>query len=333
MVSSGLTVGLSVGIPSVVIIAICGLVWWLNQRKQQKEDLTHDAIDLELKDEHLFINIQNELLQPYIDPSQRQRDIAEGSSGSTGGGGLVAGEKDSNSRFNDSSHSSSSVTDQPSTPSQPPRTGTNNTNNYHSANQRTPSSYDFYETFIPILPNSASKTTSSDNFSHSHNPSGDLTQPPTFNNDGTATPTKNNSSSSIVQLTNSSKSLDNLAKQLNLPAFFEKLPSRTGTVISRQQQSQQHQFQPYRNLTLGAYSVASQLILGSAGGDRSRQESSVSGSEVGTNGGAPSTTGERDSVPLGKVLGGNFDNSFNEQSSPFEEESADEGVANGVIFK
>lgn len=301
MVSSGLTVGLSVGVPSAVILGIVCLVWWFNQRKQRKEDLVHDDVDIDLEDNRLFGNIQEEVMKPF--PQHHQHTNSQPHI-------LVSGEKDTSStenhhRFIDSSHSSSSVTDQqPSTPRQ---------SRLHNP-MKTPSSYDFYDTVVPVLqqPGSIhdsvnhSKSNSRNNSrNHSRNPSTDFLtnhqQPPVLSDGKAGTSSKNSSTASINNPVNNSKSLDNLAKQLTQPTFFEKLPSRAGNASVRKPDHQQHQ---YRNLTLGSVSV-------------------------GTHG---SNGVESDSnVQLSKVLGGNFDNS---QNSPFTDEDGDqEGVVNGVVFK
>ncbi|KAL7662529.1 Suppressor of lethality of KEX2 GAS1 double null mutant protein 1 [[Candida] zeylanoides] len=284
-VDSSVTVGLSVGIPAAVIIGVCVFIWWFNQRKQRKEDLLHDEIDLELKDDGSFVDMHDAIL--------RTRG-AGGNAAAAGSGSLgaadAAPDKESH-QYNESSHSSSSVTD-PSTPRQPPRS---------HAPHRTPSSYDFYESVIPVLPAGAGGPSgpagpaggaagaAGASAGAGVGSTGTLAQPPPLHPQGYSTPSKSNSSASIVNPP-SSKSLDSLAKQLTQPAFFEKLPSRT---VTRKPE--------VHSRPRGSASTNSV--------DRSSEGQSVAGS---------------DGAPLSNVLGGQFDQSFSEES-PF--------GADGVVFK
>lgn len=268
-VDSSVTVGLSVGIPAAVIIGVCVFIWWFNQRKQRKEDLLHDEIDLELKDDGLFVDMHDAIL--------RTRG-AGGNAAAAGSGSLgaadAAPDKESH-QYNELSHSSSSVTD-PLTPRQPPRL---------HAPHRTPSLYDFYESVIPVLPAGAAGASAGAGVGST----GTLAQPPPLHPQGYSTPSKSNLSASIVNPP-SLKLLDSLAKQLTQPAFFEKLPSRT---VTRKPEVHSRP----RGLAL-TNSV-----------DRSSEGQSVAGS---------------DGAPLSNVLGGQFDQSFSEES-PF--------GADGVVFK
>lgn len=287
-VDSSVTVGLSVGIPAAVIIGVCVFIWWFNQRKQRKEDLLHDEIDLELKDDGLFVDMHDAIL--------RTRG-AGGGAAAAGSGSLgaadAAPDKESH-QYNELSHSSSSVTD-PLTPRQPPRL---------HAPHRTPSLYDFYESVIPVLPAGSGGPSgpagaaggaagavgaAGASAGAGAGSTGTLAQPPPLHPQGYSTPSKSNLSASIVKAP-SLKLLDSLAKQLTQPAFFEKLPSRTVT-----RKPEMHS-RP-RGLAL-TNSV-----------DRSSEGQSVAGSE---------------GAPLSNVLGGQFDQSFSEES-PF--------GADGVVFK
>lgn len=216
--TQGLAVGLAIGIPSLIIIVVCVFIWYRNQRKQNREDRSDDEVDLDLRDNRLFSEFQEELHRPQdrkTEPSANNGNLEEkvfASTSSSHGSSLSTNVADNRAVFHKG---------QSPFPHQP---GT------HS---KTPSSYDFYDSVIPVLPTGTK------------NGSEPLAQPPHIAADGPTGGSSNHSSAvSIDGTTNSPKkdrSLDSFAKQLNSPAFFEKLPSRATSSYLKQKPSAHYQ--------------------------------------------------------------------------------------------
>ncbi|ABN68006.2 predicted protein [Scheffersomyces stipitis CBS 6054] len=258
--SQSLTVGLAVGIPSFVIISVVLLLWLRNQRKQKKEDSVNDDIDMDLRDDQSFNQFQEELHRPYA-KGKAELNINTYSDPNKSSS-TTQGESSTEKPYISShgSTSSSNIIDQPHVYATPPRpkysnanNGTNNVNNNNINNlnnnlnnninntnnihSKSPSAYDFYETFIPILPGGGSPSTNNGNTAHHSNANSvheahsngnlqsQLQQPPHIHD---VASTNNSSNDSLNG--NDRSSLDNLAKQLTSPVFFEKLPSRATTV-------------------------------------------------------------------------------------------------------
>lgn len=206
--NQGLAVGLAVGLPSLFILFGMFCLWLRNRRLQRKEDNQELHIDVELRDNHLFTEFQEELHRPYEkNKTKPVADAAEKRVSSTDLNSLSPGSSSSHT-FSDKRRN------QVVTPAV----------SVLNAHQKTPSSYDFYETFIPILPS----TPGPQDY--------DLLQPPGISTDAQSTHSSNNGSLIGPGLNRDlmSKSLDNLAKQLHNPQFFEKLPSRATTVNMKQ---------------------------------------------------------------------------------------------------
>lgn len=179
--NNGLTVGLAVGIPTFVIIVFVGIFWLRNHRKQKREDMIEDDIDIGLKDDQSFQQFEQELHKPV--------HRVEESNGS--------------STLTDNSHQ----------------------NVAPKANNK--KTYDFYNTFIPVLDEPHKND-------ESFPDSGvDLSQASLLINPNTPNPNTHSHNSSFHLLqqptpaTVNDKSLDSLAKHLSTPQFFEKLPSKT----------------------------------------------------------------------------------------------------------
>lgn len=192
--NQALAVGLAVGLPSALILCICVFLWVRNHRKQKQEDL-FDDVDMDMRDDQLFGQFQEELHKPYTDPNKSLTTQQSSE----------AVEKEHVSLSNGSS--STSAEDKKRLQLPP------------AIHQKTPSSYDFYDTFIPVLPSSQSDAQEAVDFS----------QPPTIGETGRRSPASSNSSNASIvggSTINREKSLDNFAKQLHGPGFFEKLPSR-----------------------------------------------------------------------------------------------------------
>lgn len=214
-----LAVGLAVGIPSfLVLLGVC-LFYLRNRRRQRQEDLREQQIDLELQDNQSFSQFHEELHKPVY----------------KGGVKPVNDFKESTSSLNNysgsGSPSESGVSkDQKNTPTftgnTPTFTGSETMDDIEDLSQlprkpmhsKSNSAYDFYESFIPILPEGQENSES--------------VAPPTpkfknvlhRNNDSDERIIPNSSTSSI------DKNSYNLAKQLHNQNFFEKLPSRAGTI-------------------------------------------------------------------------------------------------------
>lgn len=215
--TQGLAVGLAVGIPSFIILVVVGIFWYRNQQKQKHEDMNDNEIDIGLRDDHSFNQFQEELHKQY----EKNNDDDETH---------IREEKlthDSSENSNDGQqHSTSTASRQTPTP---------HSQHYNSnhGGQRPQTSYDFYETFIPILPSNQQRSPSVQGSTadiadtHPNDTDTDL-ETTTNNNNGTGNNLATDSSSSLINshLRTSSNDLNTLAKQLNNPVFFEKLPSR-----------------------------------------------------------------------------------------------------------
>lgn len=224
----GLAVGLGVGIPAALIIIICFLLWWRNERKQRREEILDDEIDL--GDDQLFIQFQEELHKPYADPNKSSITQGEAGEARETVEDEVNGEKAYQTSLSNGSSSTTNYMDRrPGVP---------------GSHQKTPSSYDFYESVIPILPprshtntSTQSPTTSLNNVQNGGGNENRFSTPPQIQDDAEGNFADSNES--IVGSTQTNmgngpnKSLDTLAKQLTGPSYFEKLPSRAGTVNTK----------------------------------------------------------------------------------------------------
>lgn len=199
--SDKLTVGLAVGLPAVLGVLILFIFYYRNRRKQDKEDRTHQEFDMELQDNQSFEQFQHEL-------NKGTPKVASE--------GMIATTKA------ESVHSSA-------TPSSDFSSGNKNTNTSNSeqldvteedstkGHQKTNSAYEFYNSFIPILPEEGLKPPAS--------PSANKFRNPLHKSTDSMDKMIDSSTSSV-----NDKASYNLAKQLNHQSFFEKLPSRAGTI-------------------------------------------------------------------------------------------------------
>lgn len=230
--NQGLAVGLAIGIPCALILAGSIFFYTRHKRLQQEEDRRANDLDVELRDDGLFKEFGEALHRPY-DQSKSQKYISE-----------APGLDKSSMSADTASHLRESVTTPPQSfekrklaaalsESIPGSTvGANGTANSTAngtgslgpqpvpppAHSKTSSSYDFYDTFIPILPSSEQQ---------------ELGQPPAIAAASDRQSMHSSNNTSIIQADTSSRSLDNLAKQLQGPQFFEKLPSRAGTISQK----------------------------------------------------------------------------------------------------
>lgn len=202
--SDKLTVGLAVGLPALLGLAVLFIFYYRNRRKQQREDIKHNQIDLELQDNQSFVQFQHELNKTG---TTSKVGVLEAN------GGVVVNKAES-------VHSSAS-------PSSDFSSGNKNTNTSNSeqldvteedftkGHNKTNSTYEFYNSFIPILPGEGFKPPASPNKFRN----------PLHKSTDSMDKMINSSTSSV-----NDKASYNLAKQLNHQAFFEKLPSRAGTI-------------------------------------------------------------------------------------------------------
>lgn len=240
--NNGLAVGLSVGIPCFLILVLCLAFWIRNRRRQRTEDNMEQDIDVELRDDNSFNRFEDALHK-----HANTYDKKEGSD-------VTAHEKQvslTDLEVHDDKISLSRGSSTSNTFSEPKKanffTPPPSVLNGNSAryvphlnpgslpglpgfHQKTPSSYDVYDTFIPILP---SRNSTANDLS-------DLTQPPpALNTDGKSSVSSSNTSliglgGGPVTATGANREnnrlLDNLAKQLHQLQLFDKLPSRAATV-------------------------------------------------------------------------------------------------------
>lgn len=176
--SDSLAVGLAVGVPSFLVLVAVSLFWLRNQRRQKQEDMKELAIDLELQDNQSFVQFQQELHRPYNKNKEFDNEDEAGSatgSGSGSGSGLKV-DKASVDHDNDKEHE---YTKEKVHSSSNSNTNSNLESSDFDMNfkrhSKNISAYDFYETFIPILPNRES----SNSLSNPNQPAQSQSQPPT----------------------------------------------------------------------------------------------------------------------------------------------------------
>lgn len=216
--NEALAVGLAIGIPCFIVL-VGGYALWMKSRKRNKrEEMQENDIDVELRDNHSFKEFQEALHRPYGNVSLPERTYYKerifNSEKQTSSPEIASLSRElSLSQTVSDRHKTQLVTPAPSV-----------LNQHH----KTPLSYDFYDTFIPILPDA-----NSNNQNGNYN-SPDLAQPPAINGDKNSVHSSNNASLNANNRDTLSRSLDNLAKQLHSPQFFEKLPLRAATMHMKQ---------------------------------------------------------------------------------------------------
>ncbi|ODV65120.1 hypothetical protein HYPBUDRAFT_230214 [Hyphopichia burtonii NRRL Y-1933] len=219
--NQGLAVGLGIGVTVIVVFAICIVIWYRNQRQQRREDNIENDIDLDLRDNQSFSQFQEELHKPYNDPNK---------SSTTQSGDLVNNEKLVQDHNSINSTKSDKDIIQPPPQLNHNRNYSSTSTDFNSRHNKTGSSYDFYESFIPILP----ERNNNNNNNNNDIDESIIQPPPPINDTIESNPTSNNSSNTSIIGNPNTKSLDNLAKQLTGPTFFEKLPSRAATINVKQ---------------------------------------------------------------------------------------------------
>lgn len=260
--TDSLTVGLAIGIPSFVVILAISIFWFRNQRKQNKEDLMENSIDMELQDNQSFEQFEEELHRPYRNNHEDSNNSNSNNSHIDDTG--LKDDKVSDDQDQDKDHEFTKEkihsSSNSNTNSNIESTDLDINGKRHSKNN---SAYDFYETFIPILPNRESTNSLANNSNppyssrsrsqsqsqsqsdiieppstpgrigrgHKSNDSLEFSRPQIPNSPGQGT-TSESQNSSVTSLSDKDKrySLDNLAKQLQQQGYFEKLPSRANTI-------------------------------------------------------------------------------------------------------
>lgn len=206
--TEGGTVGMAVGIPAGVIIVGCLAFWYYNQRKQKKEDEEDKyGLEVEMRDDHLFSDFQQELLRKKGEMKAGNQKEKTSDKGAYGGYQL--------SLSNGSSSSTNFVDKRP--------TGHN----------KTGSSYDFYESVIPIIPpstysKSSMPISSSNNLVGSGNGQDSIANGPGRKSTSQVSLFTSGDSSGLNANSpkKNNKSIENLVKQLHAPAYFDKIPSK-----------------------------------------------------------------------------------------------------------
>lgn len=235
--NQGLAVGLSIGVPSALILTAILYIWWRYQHKRRKEADVETDLDIELRDDMLMRQFREEITKTYHrgHPQTDKTKAYETGSESTGGS------------FNDSAHAKSKVLESPALSSDttqqnhPNSDSNSNTNlipNPPRLHKKTPSSYDIYDSMIPVLkeeqPSSQTHSTNG-GLTGSNNNLGIFSTPGKIynHNNSSQQQSLNDGASShltmpltaLPGLQNPDKLLDSLAKQLHNPKLFEKLPS------------------------------------------------------------------------------------------------------------
>ncbi|PVH20919.1 hypothetical protein CXQ85_004432 [Candidozyma haemuli] len=189
-------------------------------------------IDVELRDENSFNQFQDALHRQASNYEKKEgSDVATAHEKQVSSTDLDVHEDNMSSSRGSSTSNTFSEQKRPNFFTPPPSVLNGNSARYvppsasqqgsPGLHQKSPSSYDFYDTFIPIL---ASHNSTAGDLS-------ELTQPPpALNHDGRSS----GSSSSNTSSTRDNRSLDNLAKQLHHSQLFDKLPSRAASVSIKQ---------------------------------------------------------------------------------------------------
>lgn len=233
--NNALAVGLSIGLPSALVFIGCIVLWLRNRRRQKHEDQSEQDLDVELRDENSFTKFEdalhNKKESKVYNQEEKHRfssvDVATASSRFSS----------SSNTFGNDQHKKDQVYSPPASVSVA-----------DSNQKRCASAYDFYDTFIPVLPSTydssatlANSTPGSPGNSKGLNPGNSIPEscpierpPPIHTANGSFS--HSNSDSSLIDSNHngSNKSLDNFAKQLLGPLFFEKLPSRAATMSLKQ---------------------------------------------------------------------------------------------------
>ncbi|ODV79010.1 uncharacterized protein CANTADRAFT_90120 [Suhomyces tanzawaensis NRRL Y-17324] len=308
-----LAVGLAVGVPSFLILTFVLILWLRNQRKQRREDQRENEYDLGIRDDELFGRFQEELHRPY----QKEEPQPDPNKSSSTAQGTESAEKPYISS-NGSSTSTTTIEHHNQSLINPPK----------SSHTRSPtksgSAYDFYDSFIPVLHPGSTNQNSSSTLQE--------LAPPVHDAEST------NASSNNVSILGSAlpreKSLDNLAKQLTAPAFFEKLPSRAATVSLKhrgpgsQVMTANNSSSDLVGLTINEHNTINDNFVYEAPKVDTKADNAAKANS--------STPGA-----LSKVLGGQIDNSFDKDAgmtnnSPFKDSHTSdisEESEPGVVFQ
>ncbi|PIS50743.1 hypothetical protein CJI97_004273 [Candidozyma auris] len=243
---NSLAVGLSVGLPCFIVLMLCLALWIRNRKRQRGEDNLEKDIDNELKDDNSFNQFQDALHKPASNYEKKEgSDTATAHEKQVSSTDLDVHEDNISSSRGSTTSNTVSERKKSSFFTPPPSVlnGNGNSSRFPNgtphgppqAHSKTPSSYDFYDTFIPIL--------------QSHNSTAgdlsDLTQPPPAVSHDARSSASSSSNTSLIGGTapngsplnqtnrDNNRSLDNLAKQLHHSQLFDKLPSRATTITKR----------------------------------------------------------------------------------------------------
>lgn len=220
--NQGLAVGLAIGIPCAIIFVGAYILLMRNKRRNKREDSQGDDLDVELQENNSFNEFQEALHKQYDSRKLPQEPDVDASPSHSEKHPLSAEVASMLRGLGLSQTASDRRKTQLVTPAPLVL-------NQH---QKTPLSYDFYDSFIPIIPDANNTTptgrSSSPFIAH------DLAQPPAINGDRNSVHSSSNTSLVGSNVDSLSRSLDNLAKQLHSPQLFEKLPLRAATMHLKQ---------------------------------------------------------------------------------------------------
>lgn len=301
---NGLAVGLGVGIPSAVIVLFCLIMWYRNERKQSREDRMENEIDLGLRDDQLFNQFEEELHKKRGERNKSSLTQEET-------GAEAHAEKTYQTSLSNGSSSTTNFLDR----------------KVIATHQKTPSSYDFYESVIPILPPNAYYNTSTQSPASSNNnvpttnkvANGSTISPPRIPNDNFASSNESIVASPTIASNGPDKSLDTLAKQLTGPSYFEKLPSRAATVSLKQ-----------RNQIISNNSSSDILTNSFPSTKNSQAQESASEIQLGFYSKVPKSSTHSN---LADIANGNQMDSADEIAEPFEDTNEHSGISPFSIRK
>lgn len=190
-----------------------------------------------------------------------------------------------------------------------------------ATHQKTPSSYDFYESVIPILPPNAYYNASTQSPASSNNnvpttnkvANGSTISPPRIPSDNFACSNESIVASPTIVSNGPDKSLDTLAKQLTGPSYFEKLPSRAATVSLKQ-----------RNQIMSNNSSSDILTNSFPSTKNSQAQESASEIQLGFYSKVPKSSTHSN---LADIANGNRMDSADEIGEPFEDTNEHSGIS------
>lgn len=226
--NQGLAVGLAVGLPCFIVFVGVFFFYRRNRRMQRKEDLDGNDFDVEMGENGLFKEFGEALHRPVLNtphkiPNENKTPV--NGRPQTADTTVVKALSSTESVLNSNSSKTQSVDRRPhySVKNYSPEKPNSSSGRPGSAftQGRTNSAYDIYDSVIPIMESEPLQEPL-------------LGQPPALSgNSHSERHSLHSSRGSLIGGDSLTRSLDNLAKQLQNPLFFDKTPSRANTTLTK----------------------------------------------------------------------------------------------------